>query len=408
MPILSIVMGATLLQLANGLLQVLLPLRMQAQGLTATEIGMVAAAYGFGFAIGCVLAPRFVRLFGFIRAFASLAALMAILALAFSQASHTAAWLLLRMLSGVCLAGLFTVAEGWISAQSRSGNRGQVLAVYMMSTKLALMLAPLLIGVMALNSEHPFMVLNVFLLISLLPVAFTLTETPSPPAVTALGLRALYRIVPSALVGSFTVGVVSGSMLALSPLYGLRIGLSGEESAALVIALQGGSLLTQWPLGWLSDRLDRRIVIAAVAAGTALLSVAIMNMAAPAPLWLVYLAFAGWGGLALCIYSLCVAHACDLVPAERIVATISGLLVAWAAGAMIGPLPGAMLMDRLGPAGLFLFAAVASAALAGFVVLRMAMQSRTPVKGRGSFVALPANSPTSATLTPHATSFKKD
>ena len=394
-PLLPVMAAAVLLQAGNGLLQALLPLRMQAQGLSAADIGMVASAYGVGFAAGCLAAPRVVRRLGFVRAYAGLAALMAILALALPLAGGSVGWVLLRALTGVGFAGLFTVIEGWIGAGAQDGNRGRILAVYMVTTKLALMAGPLLLDP---GGDQPFRLLILLILLSVLPVAVTRPVRPALPTAVALDLRGLFRLAPSALVGCFAVGVVTGTMIAFAPLYGLRTGLSEPASAALLVALQGGSLLAQWPLGALSDRRDRRAVIAAVAAAGAALSAGLALLPAGSPAWLVWTGFALWGSQVLCIYALCVAHACDVVPPGRIVPTVSGLLVVWAAGAMVGPVPGALLMDRVGPSGLFVYAAAGCAALAGFVLIRRALRERDQVPGRPDFRPLPPDSLTGAAI----------
>ncbi len=394
-PLLPVMAAAVLLQAGNGLLQALLPLRMQAQGLSAADIGMVASAYGVGFAAGCLAAPRVVRRLGFVRAYAGLAALMAILALTLPLAGGSVGWVLLRALTGVGFAGLFTVIEGWIGAGAQDGNRGRILAVYMVTTKLALMAGPLLLDP---GGDQPFRLLILLILLSVLPVAVTRPVRPALPTAVALDLRGLFRLAPSALVGCFAVGVVTGTMIAFAPLYGLRTGLSEPASAALLVALQGGSLLAQWPLGALSDRRDRRAVIAAVAATGAALSAGLALLPAGSPAWLVWTGFALWGSQVLCIYALCVAHACDVVPPGRIVPTVSGLLVVWAAGAMVGPVPGALLMDRVGPSGLFVYAAAGCAALAGFVLIRRALRERDQVPGRPDFRPLPPDSLTGAAI----------
>ena len=394
-PLLPVMAAAVLLQAGNGLLQALLPLRMQAQGLSAADIGMVASAYGVGFAAGCLAAPRVVRRLGFVRAYAGLAALMAILALTLPLAGGSVGWVLLRALTGVGFAGLFTVIEGWIGAGAQDGNRGRILAVYMVTTKLALMAGPLLLDP---GGDQPFRLLILLILLSVLPVVVTRPVRPALPTAVALDLRGLFRLAPSALVGCFAVGVVTGTMIAFAPLYGLRTGLSEPASAALLVALQGGSLLAQWPLGALSDRRDRRAVIAAVAATGAALSAGLALLPAGSPAWLVWTGFALWGSQVLCIYALCVAHACDVVPPGRIVPTVSGLLVVWAAGAMVGPVPGALLMDRVGPSGLFVYAAAGCAALAGFVLIRRALRERDQVPGRPDFRPLPPDSLTGAAI----------
>lgn len=396
----TITAATTLLQAANGLLQVLLPLRMQAEGLSVTAIGMVAAAYGFGFAVGCFLAPAFIRHVGHIRAYASLAAIASIVALAFTQAHSLPAWIVLRTLTGVSLAGLFTVTDGWISARTTASHRGRILSIYMVCTKIALMLSPLGIGLGEVGGDGLFMTVSAIMCVSLLPVSATLTEEPPAPGSVRIDLRNVFRVAPSAVIGSFAVGLTNGPVIAIAPIYGTTVGLSQDMAAALLFALQGGSLVLQWPLGWLSDQSDRRYVIAGLAAGTGLVSIAILWAGSSLSPALIFLAFALWGGLALCIYSVCVAHACDLVPPERIVPTISSLLFAWAAGVTIGPVPGAAMMDRLGPGGLFLYAAIVSITLATIVVARIVLQDR-PVR-RGGFVDLAPNSSATAALSPRA------
>lgn len=392
----TITAAATLLQGANGLLQVLLPLRMQANGMSITAVGLVAAGYGFGFAAGCFIAPALIRHVGHIRAYASLAALSAVVALTFTQADSVATWIGLRVVSGVTLAGLFTVIDGWISARATAGNRGRVISVYMICTKVALMLSPLGIGLGAITGEGLFMLIAAMMSLSLIPVSATVSEEPRAPTTVRLTVGSLFAAAPSAVVGAFAVGLMNGPVIAITPVYGVRAGLAPEAAAVLLLALQGGSLLAQWPLGWLSDHLDRRKVIAGLAAGTGLVSVAILWATAQGNAILLTAAFGMWGGLALCIYAVCVAHACDLVSSEEIVPTISSLLMCWAAGVTIGPLPAAWLMSAIGPEGLFLYSAAISFVLAAFVVVRIARKTRRAAGG--GFVNVLATSPATAEL----------
>lgn len=358
-----------------------MPLRMQAEGLSVTAIGIVAAAYGLGFSTGCFLAPAFIRHVGYIRAFASLAVVVSVLVLAMSQAHSTLAWALLRGLTGVTLACIFTVTDGWISAQATSSHRGRILSFYMICTKVALMLSPLGIGFGDIRTDGLFMTISAVLSLSLLPIAATTTREPPAPQGVRIEVRNLFAAAPSAVVGSFVVGLVNGPVIAITPVFGVGIGLSREQAAALLFALQAGSLVMQWPLGWLSDRADRRYVIAGLAAGTSLVSILILMASAQGAQQTIIWSFAAWGGLALCIYSVCVAHACDIVDPGRIVSTIGTLLFAWASGVTIGPLFGAAAMEMLGPKGLFIYAALASLGLALFIILRIVQVQRPPAKG---------------------------
>lgn len=369
-----------LLQLGNGLLTALLPLRMQADGLSATAIGLVAGAYGFGFIGGCLAVPGIVRRLGHRRSFAMLAAVVGPVAVAFTLAHDSVvAWVALRTLSGLAMAGLFTMSDSWISGQSPPASRGTVFAVYMVGTRVVLMLAPLGMAFGEVTGSRLFCLIGILMTVSVLPLRLFRAATPPPlPAVIRLRPLELYALAPSALVGSFVVGILNGSMLSLAPLYGIRVGLAPEHAALLILALQGGSLLTQWPLGRLSDRVDRRLVLAGVMVACALLSLATAGLGSSPPPALVFVAFAAWGAVSLSAYALCVGHGNDVVRPERLLATVGELLLAWAAGAMVGPVPAALALDRFGAAGLFLTFAAVSGALALFIGWRIGQRRRLP------------------------------
>lgn len=396
----SITAGATFLQIANGLLQILLPLRMDAAGMSIAEIGLVASGYGLGFAAGCMLVPLLVRHVGHIRAFASLAAISAVVALAFTQAQELWSWIVLRTLSGMVLAGLFTVIDGWVSAGASAANRGRVVSLYMLCTKIALMLSPLAIGLGSIETDGLFMAIAALMCLSLIPVSATLSREPPAPRTVSLMIPTLFRKAPSAVAGAFAVGLMNSSVIAIAPVYGVQVGLDATEAALLFLALQAGSLILQWPLGWLSDRTDRRRVIAGLFAGTALACIAIVAASHVALMPAMIIAFAIWGGMALCIYAVCIAHACDIIEADMIVPAISSLLVCWATGGMFGPFLATTLMAVMGPQGLFVFCGVIATVLAGFVTWRIRARERPAAQG--GFVNLPATSAGTAELSPRA------
>jgi MFS family permease len=396
----TITAATTLLQAGNGLLQALLPLRMQAEGLSISAIGLVAGAYGLGFSTGCVLAPGFIRRVGYIRAFASLAAIASVVILCFTQAHETWQWVLLRALSGVTLACIFTATDGWISAQAASTHRGRTLSIYTTCTKVTLMLAPLGIVLGEVRSDGLFMTVAALMSLSLIPISATLTKEPPAPRGVRIRIRSLLAVAPSAVVAAFAIGLVNGPVMAITPVFGTSIGLSQDQAAALLFALQAGSLSLQWPLGWLSDHFDRRYVICGLAGGAACLSVVILYASTHfAPIYII-LCFALWGGTALCVYSVCVAHACDLVEPGDIVSTVGSLLFSWAAGVTIGPLLGAFAMAQLGPGGLFIFSGSVMLLLTIFIGGRIWWQSRP--SNRGGFVDVAPVTPATALMTPRA------
>ncbi len=399
----AITAAAMLLQAANGLLQGLLPMRMHAQGLSDFIVSCVVSAYGLGFAIGCVAAPFFIRHVGHIRAYASLAALVAVLTLMFSQAEAATFWIVLRGLSGLVLAGMFTVADGWISGSVTSSHRGRVLSIYTICTKVALMLSPLAITESSASGPFLFMVASALISLSLLPTSATRADEPRAPGTVHLDVKAMFAIAPSAVVGAFCIGLINSPVVAMAPLYGLQIGLTMEWAARLLFALQAGSLIFQWPLGWLSDRFDRRYVIVALLLGAVASCVLVVILARmDASPFVMLLAFITWGGTAMCIYSVCVAHACDLVPPEKVVPTVSGLLMVWAVGSAIGPIPaGAVMGSVMGANGLFVYSGVVAFACAGFIIWRISLHERHAVPG--GFVAVPMSQTlSSAAMDPRA------
>lgn len=377
--ILSMIAATMLLQLGNGLLTALLPLRMQADGLSATGIGAVASAYGLGFIIGCIGAPRVVRGLGHKPAFALLGLLAAVIILGFTVAGTTVGpWMLLRALVGLALAGLFTITDSWISGLAPPATRGQVFSVHMIGTRLTLMTAPLCVALGEVTGYGLFAFAAAMLAVAVLPLLAVRGSAPKLPSVVRLRPLELYAIAPSALVGCFGVGMLNGSMVSLAAVYGVRMGLSEESAAALLLALQGGSLVTQWPIGRLSDRIDRRLVIAGVTGAAAIMSAFVASLQPGTSAAVILPAFVLWGGLSFSTYAVCVSHGSDLVPADRMVTMVGELLLAWAAGAMVGPFPASMALQWYGPSGLFLYFAIVGTALTVFVMVRIMMQPRTP------------------------------
>jgi MFS family permease len=204
-------------------------------------------------------------------------------------------------------------------------------------------------------------------------------------------IPALFRVAPSAVIAAFGIGLMNGPVIALTPVFGVHTGMSPTLAAVLLLALQGGSLLGQWPVGWLSDHIDRRVVLVGLAIATSLTSVLIVWGSATGSSWSVVLGFALWGGSALCIYAVCIAHASDVVEPSRIVPTISTLSICWALGMMAGPLLAAAFMERVGAHGLFVYSGIIATVIAAFVIIRIVVRTRVPVPG--GFIDIPPTSP---------------
>jgi MFS family permease len=390
-PVAGVVAGVTLLQLANTVFAVVLPLQIVAGGHPGTVAGVVASAYGAGFLAGCLFAHRLIRDVGHIRAFAALAAVCAILSLLFAGTRLVLLWFALRLVMGFCQAGLFTVVEGWLSAATPAHARGGVLAFYLVSTKVAIVGAQLALGRGGTASLGWFDLASGVFMAALIPVALTRTREPPPPRLELLGPCRLFRVAPAAVVGCAGSGLLNSAVLGLTPVFGAKLGLPVGAIVWLLTAIQLGSLALQWPLGRLSDRVDRRWIVAGCAGAVALLSLLIAS--AGARPWALFPLFFLWGGASLSFYAVCVAHAGDHAEPDQMVGVSSGSLLAWASGAAAGPTIAAPFLDLAGPAGLFVYASAIAADVSLFVLWRMGRRSPVPPEAReGRFVNLPATS----------------
>lgn len=397
----AIVGSITLLQIGNGTLIALMPLKMAAADLPTRDIGFVSTGYAVGFMGGCLFATWFVRWIGHVRAFAALAAMLAAITLAFTIGIDSWLWTGLRALMGFCMAGLMTIADSWVSAQTPKDQRGRVMSGYMILNKLALSGGPLLLTFGEIAGPGFFMAISAIFSLSMLPVAFTHAPLPNLPPAERMGLVGVYRTAPAALVGCIAIGLMNSAVLNLAPLYGAQIGLVPAAAAGLLTAFQLGSLLLQWPIGWLSDRMDRRRVIVGGALAVAAVSLALgLGGGIFGQGWPLFAMVGLWGGCGLSIYAVCIAHASDYAEPDQMLALCSSLILGWAVGSAIGPTAGSFAMEWLGPGGLFLYAGTVALLMAGFVGYRMTRRRAKRPDERPDFVNVPASSPAIPRLDP--------
>lgn len=394
-----IVIGAALLQFSNGLLGVLLPLRLAEAGTSDTQIGLIVSAYGLGFLIGCLRASVLIRAVGHIRAFSALAAMCAATTLLFQTTEQPLVWMALRFVTGLGLAGLFSVVEGWLAAATSNEARGRVVGFYLVATKVSTVVGQVLTGLGVWSTVSMFALAAGAFSIALIPVALTPTPAPTRPRTVSLELGTLWRIAPAAVVGCAAAGLLNSAVGGLLPVWGSSVGIQAGLIVTLLSTMQLGSLVLQWPLGWLSDRIDRRQVILACAGVVMALSAAIAVLGGAADVVLLAL-FLGWGAFSMSFYGVCVAHAADHARPDQMVGVSSGGLFAWASGTAVGPVLAAPMMELMGPSGLFVYATVVAAVLAAFTGWRMTMRGPVPVDAREPFVNLPATSPRLAEIDP--------
>jgi len=397
----AIITGVVFLQGGMGLMSVLLPLRMQEAGFTTTEIGIMSAGFATGFFVGCIYAPRLISRVGHIRAFACFATVLSALTLALAIDTDLALWTSARLLSGICFAGLLTISDSWISGETEASVRGRVMAVYMIFYKLAQALGPLVFTFAAISGNWHFMLVSALFSLSLLPVALREGGNPTPPLKERMTLKKVYQTTPLAVVGCMCLGMTNSPMNNLIAIYGVEIGLEISGAVMLSAALQIGALVLQWPMGWASDKRDRRKVMIFGMLMMALFS-AIIAFMPTMPLWVYIILVGVLGGFAMSVYPIILAHAGDYTSSKQMVPLCATLMLAFAVGMAIGPITGSFAMDVLGPAGLFIHTILFCLVFVIFALYRMSKRTSVPVDKHVAFVNIPASSTAISQLDPRS------
>lgn len=390
----SLIAGQTLLQVAGGLLNVWLPLQMQALHFSGSQIGFVASAYGLGFLAGAWFAPNMLRAIGAIRSYAAAASMACVTTLLLYASDSAWAWAISRFFAGGAIAVMFAAAEGWMASAIPNARRGDVTGFYMLCTKLGLVSGPFIIGFThpEPNAAGPIMAAAAFLALSLIPISIADTTPPPPATVLRMLPSRLFKLAPAAFVAAVGSGLVNGAVLSLAPLYASERG-GAQAAATFQAAAWIGSLLVQWHAGRLSDRMDRRIVLATLIGVPAVAAFVLATFGADLSLALNTLLFAIWGAGALSYYGIAVAHLGDRTPRSELPAASSGLLFVWAGGTIVGPAIGGLLVEITGSAlSIFWQAGVVSAIMVPWVLWRTARRPAVPRDEKVGFGPVQTNS----------------
>jgi MFS family permease len=370
----ALLRGTAFLLVANGLLGILLPVRGAAEGFPTVMLGLLGTSWAAGFVLACLLAPRLVRNVGHVRAFSSFCATMAIITLLMGLIIDIWVWVGLRFISGFAIAGAFMVVESWLNEKSDNESRGLVFAVYQMVCYGGITAGQMILPFAEVRADTLFMITGILMCMALLPTAMSTAESPRPLAETRLDLKALYRNSPVACIGIFLIGGANGAWGTLGPVYGAAAGLSNFAIATMMSASMLAGALTQLPAGRLSDRMDRRIVLAVASALCALVSLAAFAWN-PADGRSVTIVAAIYGGLAYTLYSIASAHANDHARDGNFLAIAGGMLLLYGIGTMAGPLAASGLMQLLGPQAIFLATFLFQGAIVAVVLWRISARA---------------------------------
>ena len=355
---------------------------MEAFGTLA--IGAMGSAHSLGFIAGCVLGARVVARVGHIRAFASLVGFASCLFLARALVVDPVAWWALRAAAGACFATLYLVIESWLNARASNATRGAVFCTYAVVSHLSGSIGQFVVSLGAPDRFVLFSLGSILVSLAALPVALARVEAPAPPPTPRLRVGALWRASPVGFAGCALAGFGGAAFWSPGPAYAFEATGSAAAVPLLMTAPVLAAALVQWPVGLLSDRVDRRLVIAAAAATAAALGVVLSaGIGGPGAL---ALGFAALGAAFIPIGALAVANANDFAPSDAAVETAAGLLLVSACGAVAGPMVASFAMTRFGPEALFLVLATAFALLAVFAVWRRGRRDAPTGEARSGFV----------------------
>lgn len=352
--VVALLLGFGLMQMGNTLQGTLLTVRGGIEDFSATEIGLIGSGFSAGLVIGSLWAGSLIRAVGQTRTFAALASLASTAALLHLMFVDPIAWVVFRTMTGFCFAGLFMSVESWLNGAATPAVRGQILGLYSMTGLIAGVAGQLLLPVADPAGFMLFCLASVIISLALVPVALSRSTAPNLGGEQAgLDLRRLYRQSPFGLVAAFLCGITTGAFFALGPYYAQQLDFSQTQIAIFMAAATLGAFATTWPLGWISDRMDRRIVIILIALVSSLiLGATVLTVPDRLPPLVVYALVFAFGGLVLPTYSIVVAYVNDAVTPQEFVAVSGGLLIVQGTGMATGPILGGFAMSYLGNNGL--------------------------------------------------------
>ena len=392
-PITALLLSAGIVLAGNGLEGMLLPLRGSIEGFGEIEIGMIGSSYNGGLMIGCLVCPRIIGRVGHVRAFAVFTAIATISPLIEAIWVNAPVWWVFRALTGMCIAGIMNAVESWLTSVATNANRGQVMSTYTIINFGSVMIGQQLTNVGNLAGSELFSLVAILFSLAAVPLALTLTPHPAPPRQPRLRIGQLWRVSPAAVAGSFGAGIANGAFWALGPVYGRESGLPIEVIPLFMSFVLIGGAIAQWPMGRISDRVDRRSVLAVLCLMAATLGVVIAGFA-PADVKTRLVLAVLYGFAMLPVYWVSFAHANDLAEPSEAVDVSSSLLLLYAVGAIAGPLLAAVTMHAFSANALFVHTAVVHALVGGFVIYRMTRRAPVPPQYRIAYDSLPkSNTP---------------
>jgi MFS family permease len=388
----ALLLGVMLLLLGNGIQSTLLGIRGKIEGFSPVEMSYVMSAYYAGFLFGSRFTPDMIRRVGHVRVFAALGSMISAVLILYPVAPNWILWAGMRVVIGFSFAGVYITAESWLNASSTNETRGQALSAYMIMQMIGIIASQVVLNFSDPSGFDLFIISSILVSVAFTPILLSASQAPSFERTKPMSILKLFKTSPLGCVGIFLIGGVFSAQFGMASVWGSEVGLSVRNISIFIGSVYVGGLVLQYPIGWMSDRLDRRHLILGLAiAGSAVMIIGIVST------WslpiLVLIGFLS-GGVTNPLYSLLVAYVNDYLDTSEMAGASAGLMFINGLGAIGGPLITGWFMAQMGPTGYFVFIMILFALMALYAFWRM-NRRQTRALFRGRFRAL---SPTASAV----------
>jgi len=365
----AILLGVGFMMIANGLQGTLLGIRAGIEGFSTFTTGIMMSGYFIGIFMGSFLAPYLVKRVGHIRVFSALASLASISILFHGMYVSPAVWMAMRVVTGICFAGFFVVTESWLNDRASNKTRGKILSVYMLIVTFGIGSGQFLLNLAQPDAIDLFILTSIIISFGLIPILLTAKPAPVFDISEKMSVFELYRASPLAVIGNCLTGMAHGTIFGLGAIYASAILVDIKSISWFMACFMIGSLIMQWPVGYISDRLSRRLVMATISTISIVFS--ILAALAPKDSLIFYIYIILLGGAAIPMYSICIAYANDRLEPRQIVAASGSLVMVAGIGLSTGPIMVAFFMDFYGMQYFFWGIATFFAMILAFTLIRI-------------------------------------
>ena len=388
LPVLALLFGTLFLFIGNGLHGLLLPVRGTAEGYATTTLGLLGTTWAAGFVLGCLTAPKLVRRIGHVRAFSGFISVIAIIALLTGMIVDSTWWVALRAITGFCTAGTSMIIESWLNERATNESRGAIFSLYIGITLIGSVAGQMMVPFSDIHTTYLFMICGICYCVAMLPTTLSTAASPQPLKAVKLDLPALHRNSPVSCWGILLVGIANGAYGTLGAVFGARAGLADTYIALMMSLTIFAGAVMQLPAGRLSDRIDRRYVLAGMACIAAIDGLLLFLLKPSEPYFLIGMVIV-YGAAANTLYPIAVAHANDFAAPEDFVKVSGGLLLLYGIGTIIGPTLGGPVMSAAGPYSLFFVTALAHVMITAYAIFRSRRRAPVPVGARDAYTTMP-------------------